>query len=190
MKKLILILTNICLIAFVLTGTTFALTNSGIYMYTVSGNDPSNPGADLTQFEQDIENWFLTDQGVTVDINLDFYAKIDAPSTTTTEGSGLLTLGYESDNKSGTWAAGALINFYSVKAGPQYALYWVDPASAIGTWSTIDLFVGNGNHPEVSHISTWVSADPTAPIPEPTTLLLLGTGLIGIGIISKKRKKN
>ncbi len=69
--------------------------------------------------EQAIENL------LNIDIELIFYAKVDEPSTTTTEGSGALSLTYANDKKSGTWTTGIEIDFYSVKASNQYALYYV-----------------------------------------------------------------
>ncbi|UCF93344.1 MAG: hypothetical protein JSW39_04050 [Desulfobacterales bacterium] len=192
MKKFLVVLSAILLL-FGVSGTTLALPNSGEYMFTMPGNDPSNPGADLTFFELDIENWFLTEKAMNVDLTVEFYAKVDEPAVSTTEGSGLLNVGYETDHKSGTWSTADLIDFYSVKAGPQFALYWVDPAATSGTWSTEDLYVGrNGNNPEISHVSTWRIIDgPTpAPVREPATLILFGSGLISlVGIDRKKRQR-
>lgn len=170
-------------------GTVLALSfnNSGQYMFTVSGNDPSNPSADLSSFEAMIEAWFV-DQGNPTDVDLDFYAKVDAPATSTTEGTGDLTLTFGDEAKSGEWFAGVEIAFYSVKAGNQYALYWVDPASSSGTWSTEDLFVGRGNHPELSHLSAWVNAGATVHTPEPATLMLLGSGLLGVAAFGRRRR--
>jgi len=97
------------------------------------------------------------------------------------------------DENSGTWQTNPItntINFYSVKASNYYALYYVDPAESTGSWSTYDLWaLGLGGHPkngggglEISHFSGY-----GAPVPEPGTIVLLGAGLFGLGIFSRRR---
>ncbi len=192
MKKSLVFLIVVLVIG--MSGSAYAFyANSGTYMFTTKGNDPGSPNADLTEFKQSIATW-MTDNGYSYSTNnLKFYAKTDAPSGTVTQDNGngsTLDVTYESDNKSGTWTAGANIDFYSVKAGNQYALYWVDPNAASGTWNTHDLTVGNGNnHPEISHISTWHTAESPNPVPVPSTIFLLGIGLISITGIGKLNRQ-
>ena len=95
---------------------------------------------------------------------------------------GDFTLTMDDDKRSGTWSYSAgTIDYVSVKAGNQWALYAYDPGASSGLWSTIGLFVGSGNQAQVSHLSFWQKVeDDVQPTPEPSTMLLLGTGLAGI----------
>lgn len=191
MKKSALVMIFFLLVG--LPGFAMAFPNTGEYMFTVNGNDPSNPSADLYEFEQRIEAWFLDTKLETVDFDLEFYAKVDAGNTFTNEGDGDLEVGYGAENKTGSWNAGTDVAFYSVKAGNQYALYWLDGGASEGYWNTEDLFVGNGkNNPSISHISTWISTggdqpgDPGAPVPEPSTVILLVCGISGLVALRKR----
>ena len=96
---------------------------------------------------------------------------------------------------SGEWSVTPVrdvINFYAVKAGPAYAMYRVNPPDGTGSWSTYDLWAAGyagygGNDPiEISHFTGYNSAG--TPVPEPTTMLLFGTGLAGL-VVSRIRKK-
>lgn len=88
----------------------------------------------------------------------------------------------------GTWSVDSpyALGFYAVKAGPQFALYYVDPYQTSGIWSTIHLTVGKDQMPEISHLSALAE---TAPVPEPATLILLGSGLLGLAGVRRKIKK-
>ena len=86
----------------------------------------------------------------------------------------------------GTWnftVEGYELGFYAVKGGNDFALYFVDPAVSSGFWNTSHLVNGGSNPPEISHFSA------AAPVPEPATMLLLGTGLIGLAGVSRKKFK-
>lgn len=98
------------------------------------------------------------------------------------------------DNKSGTWTSItdplSEISFYAVKAGNYYAMYIVDPAETTGSWSTFDIWItgllgtGGLNGLEISHFTGY---NASVSVPEPSTLLLLGSGLIGLGVLGRKR---
>jgi hypothetical protein len=181
---------------FTIAGTALA---SSIYIDTFSGNDnyfayDGNP-LDLQDLEDDVALWYNSQNfgsDWSTDWDLEFYAKADAPYLSTTEGPGNLGLTYTT-NKSGSWATGETINVFSVKAGNQYALYWLEDAVQYGSWDTYDLFVGNGNNtPAISHFSAWkiVGSTPPGPnpVPEPGTMAMLGIGLIGIAAGMRRKR--
>lgn len=88
----------------------------------------------------------------------------------------------------GTWESETnTLSFYAVKAGNGYAMYSVNPADNSGSWSTFDLWEAGYNKGVDLEISHFTAYNPN-PVPEPCTMLLLGTGIAGLGIW--KRKKN
>jgi hypothetical protein len=89
-------------------------------------------------------------------------------------------------NKSGTWAIDTLAGLDNVvitlKAGNGFGAFLLDlttndPLS--GTWSS-----GKG----LSHASIYYNGAPTK-VPEPSTLALIGLGLLGFGIVRRRVHK-
>jgi hypothetical protein len=94
---------------------------------------------------------------------------------------GDFTVTMDGDLLSGTWSYSAgTIDYVSVKAGSQWALYAYEPGASSGLWSTINLLVGKGNQAEVSHLSFWKADSDLQQAPEPGTIFLLGTGFAGL----------
>lgn len=148
---------------------------SGYYLGTFAGND--DPGDVLA-----LARIYLDDDDFTFDVAF----KVDEPAET----DGSLTIDYDSE-KSGTWSLSKPyeIGFYTVKASNHFALFYVDPFQSSGIWSTTNILNNGGNIPAISHFSAFPTEGGFGggEIPEPSTLLLIGTGILGLGIFGRKR---
>ncbi len=106
--------------------------------------------------------------------------KSDPPGS---NGNGI-TVTVASDMFSGTWDSGTfVIDFIVVKAGNAYLVqnYLSGGGGATGGgWSTYGLTGGNNNQVAVSHISFYAKENGGGAVPEPTSILLFGTGLAGL----------
>ena len=169
--------------------------NSGELMYVAEGN---NAGItyNIGDLESDVKDW-LVSKSLLVDP--DTFILTDSTSSivfkTWNDDSQTLLIGNPGvpvAASNGTWTVtpvGDVISFYAVKAGNAYAMYFVDPPDGSGSWSTFDIWAAGygGNDPiEISHFTGYNSA--STPVPEPTTMLLFGTGLAGL-VVSRIRKK-
>jgi len=137
--------------------------------------------------EASVEAAIFTATGTAVDLSL--YDKSDGGPVlaTYTGNNGVITASTD-----GTWdviADSVLITYFTVKAGPNFTVWRVDPAANSGAWTTAGLTVGNNNNqPNLSHLSLWTGGsgpggDPV--IPEPMTMGLFGGGLLALGLYRK-----
>lgn len=139
-------------------------------------------GADLSG-QSDIVAWNDNTEGLTHDtVDLSLWDKVDAPDTN----SGNLVVDYDAGNLTGTWtsANGELVEFYTVKAGNQFALWYVEGGTNNAEWSTEGLVVGNGNQPAISNLAILDSGTQTAPF----NGSVFSLGLVGVALSLYRRK--
>ena len=79
------------------------------------------------------------------------------------------------------------VEFIIVKAGNNFSIHRYDPSASSGEWNIGYLpDAGNSDSPAtLSHMSAYNGG--STPVPEPATILLLGSGLLGLVGHSRKR---
>jgi len=180
----ILLFSNICLAAPIYVGGTNDLTLANGWNGTLEHND-----------KLDNINWLVDfydgtiDSASTLSYPLTLLGKWDTDNTVWENNN---NPGFTGDfsGSSGTWNASGSTQlnnsiFYSIKAGSDnsgggFELYFANGDTS-GTWNTSGL----SNH-GLSHVSFWAAEN--NPVPEPTTMLLFGLGLLGVAGVSRKKK--
>lgn len=152
---------------------------TGTYLFTVT-----NPGNENNLSDDDIVELISAINSKIQPDSIDsFYeeSKIDNPETENS----ILSVTYSVDEKTGTWTSDVGVQFYSVKGGTEWALYWLGLDGLMsGSWSTQHIVNNGDNQPEISHLTIWNS---TSEVPEPATLLLFGAGITGLALYRRKR---
>lgn len=157
--------------------------SQGSYLGTVY--DANDSVAVLADFLLNFKGWDVS--------GLSFYGKDEDNDFLTP-----LTQSIGGDIVSGTWETNAFpvpptpdtVEILVVKGGSSFSVHYYDPAASSGTWNVgyLDDAGGSGHPPELSHYSGYNGG--TAPVPEPATMLLFGTGLLGlVGVRLRKKKK-
>lgn len=75
---------------------------------------------------------------------------------------------------------------------PERLQHWLQPLPSCRTLTCIFRNIPNRQVPNTPIIRPWVPAGNTGPItttPEPLTMTLLGTGLAGIGLAARRRRR-
>ena len=175
--------------------------NSGTLLYSMAGNNmgvkyndgtlQSEVASALYAIGYDVSGFTLTD--ATGGITVTGWDSVSGDNV-------VLNNTYDIDDgyKSGTWAmnnSANVLELYAIKGANGYAMYVVDPADNIGSWSTYDIFIAdfdndgspdhNGGSLDISHFNGYN----TSPVPEPCTMLLFGTGLAGLCLNRRMKKK-
>jgi len=162
---------------------------------TIENNDSNAIIEDLIRYYLDNDSYLISSD------------KVDASGTVAGSGTyGNLTVTWDDTQKTGTWSTlesenKPYVEFYSVKAANEFALYFLDPTAQSGSWTTTHLLTPlnskktDSNIPTISHY-TAVYGDPSppytppnTPTPEPGTMLLLGFGLISLAGIGRRKIK-
>jgi len=194
----------------------FASAYSVDYAYTADGNEftSSYSGAIVENFEGSLLWSWLGDGAILTGSSSGHYAAPFGVSTADT--SYYLTVPYTNSNGSATASLGATYNYFGLWWGSvdDYnsikfydgnnlvetigGLDITNPANGNQTAPSTNLYVNFYDLPDFDSFSLFSTnfafevdniAVGTAPVPEPSTMLLLGSGLIGLFFYGRKRKQ-
>lgn len=149
------------------------------FIDTFSGNDCSGV------FGQGFGNCSYNGSPIIIKFNTDGAVEINSalfPTITGNEFSFTPTA-------SGTWTytpgpGDPLITAYVAKGGPSFNLFSNDGDPNSGSWFTPNN--PGGNQAGLSHLSFYDTAVPVQ-VPEPTSMLIFGTALLGLGALARRR---
>ena len=152
--------------------------NAGCQIGTVNNDNP-RPGRVNADEMFGFTDWIFAEKGIEQEEEIDV---------------GLAILG---DGKSGTWSLNpAAWNIYSylllvLKGGngnttlPFYVGYLLENGQSSGSY--LSPFLDGPRRKDIGHFTVYVRGDRDTQVPEPTTLALIGLGLVGIAYMRRRR---
>lgn len=192
MKKLLVTLMTILLMVGTVNMVGAATIDFGDLIGTYIGNEWNND-----YLKTDGEPLYIsvdasdTDKVIDEDLNLDWLAKYDVDTSSFDPADKEFDLD-SIDNMSGTWTATFDVDYYSVKTANfvGFALYYVGAKDGDTiNWHMYDLKDEDGKSYELSHLTLWGDPNDTSAVPEPSTIILLSSGLLGLVFLRRRMKK-
>jgi len=91
----------------------------------------------------------------------------------------------DGSSQSGTVDAEFLVEYFAVKAGNGFALYWITPSNSF-SWDTAAL--GNKGYSHLVWVGNEDDNTPGGGIPEPATWAMMIMGFGGVGALMRRRR--